>query len=210
MWDRFKLGTLGYRRITVLAVLSLGACATPRTQFTDKSMQVLIDPESVSADHYVAIQRALFDSGRFFVVDRAKGFKAVKVEQEREHQTEGGRFIDREKLAHWGKLYGVGGIVVGHAECSKQQGMIFGGGYDRCRQYLSIVDSNTGEVIVAVEGQADSSDDGLVPSWDGTVKKLVSKYPTHFKPNQTSTRLEEYKALSAEEAQRAREIAGEK
>lgn len=191
--------------ILIFLALALSACATPRTKWTDKTMRVMIDPDSIEAEHHVLIQRALVESGKFFVVDRAKGFKAIKTEQERLHRDEQDRYADRQKWAHWGKLYGVGGIVVASAQCKKEQGMIFGGWYRVCRQFLSIMDSNTGEVITAIEHRAESDEVDFYPQWDDAVAKMNAAYPANFKPSQPSKQIEFYEELSAEEAQRQKE-----
>lgn len=189
----------------ILIGLGLVGCATPRTKWTDKTMRVMIDPDSIEAEHHVLIQRALVESGKWYVVDRSKGFKAIKAEQERNHRTEEDRYADREKWSHWGKLYGVGGIVVASAQCKKEQGWFIGRWYQVCRQFLSIVDSNTGEVITAIETKAESDEADFYPQWDDAVAKLNDSYPSHFTPSKTSKRLEDYKDLSGEEAQRQRE-----
>lgn len=151
----------------------------------------------------------MVESGKFFVVDRAKGFKAIKTEQERLHRDDGDRFADRQKWAHWGKLYGVGGIVVASAQCKKEQGYVFGGWYRTCRQFLSIMDSNTGEVIAAIENRAKSDEVDFFPAWDDAVEKLNAAYPANFVPSKPSKQIEFYEELSAEEAQRQREqVAG--
>lgn len=193
----------------IILGLILAGCATPRTKWTDKTMRVMIDPDSIEAEHHVLIQRALVESGKFFVVDRSKGFKAIKSEQERTQRTEEDRYADKQKWSHWGKLYGVGGIVVASAQCKKEQGMIFGGWYKICRQFLSIMDTNTGEVITAIEHRAESDEVDFYPPWDEAVAKLNNAYPANFKPSQPSKQIEFYEDLSAEEAQRQREqVAG--
>ncbi len=192
--------------ILIIAAITLAGCAsTPRTKFTDKTMRVMIDPDSIAAEHHVLIQRAMVEHGRFFVVDRSKGFKAIKSEQDRTHRTEEDRYADREKFSHYGKLYGVGGVIVAAAQCRKEQGWLVGRWYQRCKQFLSLADSNTGEIIVAVENLAESDEAEFVPPWDDIVAKLNDAYPAAFAEFKTSRRLEDYKDLSAEEAQRARE-----
>lgn len=191
--------------LTITAIALAGCASTPRTKWTDKTMRVMIDPDSIEAAQYVMIQKALVDSGKWFVVDRAKGFKAIKTEQERLHRAEEDRYDDREKFAHWGKLYGVGGIVVANAQCKKEQGWLIGRWYQSCHQYLSIIDANTGEVITAIENSAESGEAEFYPKWDEAVAKLNESYPATFKPMQTSERLEQYRELSKEESQRQRE-----
>ena len=97
--------------ISIVSLVAVGcASTTPRDKWSDKNLRVMIDPDSVDAKDYVRIQQAFFKSDKFFVVDRNKGFKAVKKEQNRLHREEVDRYEDREKWAHWGKLYGVCGI----------------------------------------------------------------------------------------------------
>lgn len=197
---KFSIYLLGF-------ICLLGCASTPRSKFNDRVMRVMIDPDSIPAEHHMMIQQALVDSGKWFVVDRSKGFKAIKTEQERLHRDEADRYEDREKWSQWGKLYGVGGIVVAHAQCKKEQGWLIGRWYQVCRQYLSIVDSNTGEVITAIQNDAESSEADFAPKWDEAVAKLNESYPADFKPLQTSERIEQYRELSKEEAQRAKERA---
>lgn len=182
----------------------VGCASTPRTKWTDPVGRVLIDPDSISPEHYVLIQRSLVESGKWFVVDRSKGYKAVKAEQERLHRDEGERFDDREKFARWGKLYGVGGIVVASAQCRKEQGWLIGNWYNHCRQFLSIIDAVTGEVIAAIENTAESAEADFYPPWDEAVAKLNSAYPKSFE-FKTSQRLEDYKNLVGEESLRQKE-----
>lgn len=189
----------------------LGCSSLPRNKWTDKSMRVMIDPEGVDAKHYVRVQQALVASGKYVVVDRGMGYNAIKKEQEREHRENTDRFMDREKYAHWGKLYGVGAVVVAHAQCTTKDGW-FKHAYPFCRQYLAIVDSNTGEVIATAEEESEGSsyDYDLAPSWEDAVAKLNDAYPSHFEPNKDHKALRDYKDLSQEEATRQREIASQK
>lgn len=191
----------------IVGVSTISGCATARTKWTDKTMRVMIDPDGIDANHYVKIQQALVDSGKWVVVDRGMGYNAIQKEQEREHRYETDRFLDREKFAHWGKLYGVGGIVVAHAQCQVKDGWIMKKNYPHCQQYLSIVDTNSGEVIAAVQDEADggSYDYQMAPSWDDIVAKLNNAFPSHFEPNKDEKSLRDYKDLSQEEATRQRE-----
>lgn len=212
-------GSIGAMVLTFLAfVVGMGSvgCATPRTKWTDKTMRVMIDPEGVSAKHYVRIQQALMKSGKWVVVDRGMGYNAIKKEQEREHREQTDRFLDSEKFAHWGKLYGVGGVIVAHSSCIIRDGL-FKKNFPTCNQYVAIVDTNTGEVIAAAEGQAEGSsyDYDLAPSWDDVVADMEDAYPKNYQPNKDHKILRDYKELSHEEATRqkeelARKIASEK
>lgn len=192
---------------TIVGISTLSGCSTARTKWTDKTMRVMIDPDGVDANHYVKIQQALVESGKWVVVDRGMGYDAIRKEQEREHRNQSDRFLDREKFAHWGKLYGVGGIVVAHAQCQVKDGWFLKKNYPHCAQYLAIVDSNSGEVITAVQDEADggSYDYQIAPSWDDIVAKLNSAFPSHFIPNKDDKILRDYKDLSQEEATRQKE-----
>lgn len=187
-----------------MALLVAGCASQKRTKWTDKTMRVMIDPDSISAEHYVKISSALVRSGKFVVVDRSAGFNAIKREQERTHRHDVDRFADREKYAHWGKLYGVGGVVVAHADCHHREGT-FTGRYKLCKQYVAIMDTNTAEVIAVAEGESDGdAGDDTVP-WDDVVADLEVAYPKYFEKDRTEAKLEEYKQLSKEEALRTKE-----
>src|SRR5665647_827111 len=106
-----------------MLILLITSCSSPnkqRTKWTDKSMRVMIDPDSIDEENYVQIQSALVRSGKFTVVDRARGMQAAEKEQERLHRNNSDRFEDKEKWAHWGKMYGVGSIIVPHVQCTKE------------------------------------------------------------------------------------------
>lgn len=200
------------QNIICLSLVILAGCSSaPRTKWTDKSMRVMIDPDSIDEENYVQIQRAIVGSGKFTVVDRARGMKAMKKEQERTQRTEEDRFADKEKWSHWGKMYGVGSIIVAHVQC-RQEHATFNRTkfYLDCRQLLAMVDSNTGEVFVAVEGRNDgpSSYDlsYMVPDWDETTEKLMSAYPKHYKDENYSKEVLVYQDLSDEHAKRQREL----
>lgn len=199
--------------------LMVAGCSTAekRTKWTDKGMRVLLDPDSISSTDYVAIQTSLIKNGAFTVVDRKTAFHAIKSEQERTMRTEEDRYADKEKWSHWGKLYGVGAIIVGHKQCYKAKP--FFSQYqvvDRCKQFLSIVDSNTGEVLAVSEGEADAPayvEYGSFQKpldWADPVDKLVEAYPKDFKPHYYSDGLERYREESAVEAQKQRDAATEK
>lgn len=189
---------------TLLILLTGCAGQKPRTKFTDRGMRVMIDPDSISADHYIKISSALVQNSRFIVVDRSAGFKAIKREQERTHRSDVDRFADREKYAHWGKLYGVGGVVVAHADCTYFEG-VFTGRYRHCKQHLAILDTNTAEVIAVADGEGDGERGTETVSWDDTVAELEKSYPKYFEKDRTDKRLEEYKELSKELATRTKE-----
>jgi hypothetical protein len=205
-----KLGILS------IAIIGVGCShgLPKRTKWSDKNLRVLIDPTQLDKDNYVKLQKALVQSGNFTVVDRRDGWAAIKAEQERLHRNEVDRYADKEKWAHWGKLYGVGAIVIPANECTRvtSRGFLKPGPGLRCHQSLSIVDANTGEVVVMVEEEAVSdrmeniySNQYLVPSWDDAVEKLADAYPKRFEAQAYHPILENYRNLSEEEALRQKE-----
>lgn len=190
----------------VTGVSLLTGCSTARTKFTDPTLRVMIDPASLPAAHHARVQQALHRNGKFIVVDRSAGYLALKEEQNREHKTESDRFLDKEKYALYGKVYGVGSIVVGHVECVTQDGF-FRHAFNHCRQYLAIVDARSGEVITTAEGEADSGSYTYneAPDWTDVVNDLADNFPKNYEPNKDHQILRDYKDLAAEEAQRMRE-----
>lgn len=202
--------------LSVIGVSTLTGCATPRTKWTDPTMRILIDPTNISAAHYARIRQALHQNNRFIVVDRADGYKAVIEEQEREHRSQSDRFMDKEKYAIWGRVYGVGAVVVANAQCITRDGW-FKHAYNHCRQSLAIVDARTSQVIAVGEAEADSGSYTYneAPEWDEAVDKLVDNFPKNYEPNKDHQILRDYKDEAGEEAQRqkerlARETAGKK
>lgn len=180
----------------------------PRTKWTDPVMRVMVDPDSIDANHHVRIEEALMGSGKWVVIDRAQGMKAIKKEQERLHRTEADRFDDQEKWSHWGKLYGVGGIVTAHVQCQYKLTFLIHAPYQYCHQYLAIVDANTGQIITAIEDTAETDADEayIAPSWADAVDKLNNSFPKNFEARKDDPRLDTYRALSKEEAVRQKEI----
>lgn len=207
-----------YFYLLILSVPLFG-CSTSltRSQWSDKNMRIMIDPDSLSVSDYVAVQTAIVKENKFMVIDRNQGFRAVKYEQERLHKNEVDRFSDKEKWAHWGKMYGVGAIVTGHIQCAKVRPLLSlspTGLVNKCKQFLSLIDANTAEVIVAVDGLEELSVTGNnwggesfseVISWDKIVSAFVDAYPRDFKAQRYSDGLLKYQELSKEEAQRMRE-----
>lgn len=205
-------------RYLLLAALFFSGCSSPekRTKWTDKSMTLMLDPETFAAADYVAVQTALIKDGSFTIVDRASAFNAVKKEQERTHRKEIDRFSDFSKYAQWGKLHSVGSVVVGHSQCFRTKKFFsMEPVVNRCKLHLALIDSNTGEVIAAVDDEQDSSaaieagSFNQPRNWNGVVGKLIDAYPKDYKPNYYSEGLERYRQESAVEAQKQREAASE-
>ena len=195
-----------------ITAVFLFACSTsiPRTRLSDKSLRIMVDPDSISAEHYVRIQSALVKSGKFFVVDRSQGFQAVKKELERTHRSEADKYSDRDKYSIYGRLFGVGSVVVAHADCQRKQSWWNQNNWKlECTQFIQLIDSNTAQVIVAVEDK-NSSDlsldmSGVVPSWDGAIEKLVAAYPENYTPAYYTKELQDYQDLAQEAALREKE-----
>lgn len=197
-------------KLTVIASsLLIVACSSKekRNVWTDPVMRVMIDPDTIDAHNYVRITNALIKNGKFTVIDRGAGYMAARKEQERLHLDKIDRFDDREKFAHWKKLYGVGGVIVAHSQCQRVYGY-FGTSID-CRNNLAIINATTGEVITTAEDNTSSKSDP-VADWSETVSILSETFPKHFEDDKTNQRLYEYKELSKEEALRARELLSQK
>lgn len=190
----------------VLAFL-ISSCSTnePRTRYSDKNMRIMLYPDTISADHFARIQTSLVRSDVWSVLDRSQGLKAVKKEQDTIHRSESDRYDDREKYAHWGKLYGVGAIVVAHAQCTnKANKWNVSELRTYCQQFLNLVDSNTGEVVLGVEAESDA-EYGMTPDWNEVTKKLADEYPKYFTKEKVTERLERYKEESKERAIREKD-----
>lgn len=194
------------KKAITLTCAILAACSTveKRTKWSDKTMRIMIDPDSVRIDDYVRLQHALVESGKWTVVDRAIGFKAVKLEQDREHLEERGRYEDAQKWAMWGKMYGVGGIVVANAQCQTEGTWLTHTPYLKCLQTLTLVDSNTAEVIVSVSQfkEGEPNQKYIAPSWDDIVYSMNTSYPKDFKSVQYVERLQNYMKDAAEAAKK--------
>jgi hypothetical protein len=192
----------------VLALVS--GCATSRTKYTDRTLRIMVDPDHIDVNNYFKLQKALVASGSFTVVDRKQGFMAIKKEQERLHRNEVDRYEDKQKWAHWGKLYGVGGIIVPHNECQRvESGPLFKPGPRvRCHQYLSILDANTGEVLVVAQDDVYSDrmvnvydNNYLASEWDNVVELLMDNYPKKFEKREDHEMIANYKRESEQHAQ---------
>lgn len=193
--------------LALTATMIEGCSSMPRTKWTDARMRVMIDPDSIDAANYVRISQALVASGKWIVVDRGAGFQALKKEQEGEHVQNPDRFLDREKFAHYGKLYGVGAVVIGHTQCVTKNSFLIRGQYASCQQDIAIINSNTGEIMATAEGSenTDRGEQDIAPSWSDTVAKLNDAYPKYFEKNKDEQPLEDYKQLSEEESKRMKD-----
>lgn len=188
-----------------LVVISTG-CATARTRSSDPVMRIAVDADSMPLESYVRLQRSLVQSGKFVVVDRAAGFKFINHEQKIQHHTD--RFGADEKYAEWGKMYGVGGVVVGIQNCQLRDG--WNGQYFRCMENLALIDVTTGETIAVSEDTQDTDNRQVNPNWDRAVDDMVDHFPKYFATtdnlHQTikySSTLKDYREQISQKADRA-------
>lgn len=182
--------------LSLVLLVMLASCATKRTRYSDKNMRVMVDPNGLSHTDYMNLQSALVQANIWTVLDRSAGLQAVKKEQENLHQTQHDRYEDQEKFAHWGKLYGVGAVIVAHSECQNRPNTWnITELKNYCRLFINLVDANTGEVIVAVQ-EEDSAPFMARPEWDDAVAELGDEYPKYFKEVKLHDKLLEYKQES--------------
>lgn len=192
----------------ILVVMGSIGCSTAKVRNleTDPELRVFLDP-SIEVSHYVQIRRALVQSGKFEVVDRAEGFAAAVSEQERQHALTGRRFSDKEKWAWIGEFYGAAAVVTAHAQCFNRHN--FWGKYVKtCKQELAFINVSNGKVALAVN--AENSEEAVVgysvPDWNDAVEKLVAVYPKYYKPRVIRDPLDTYMDQSEERAKREREF----
>ena len=120
--------------------ISLVSCAskrTTRTKYSDKSLRVMVDPRSAGGKNHTKVQSAIVRSGMFTVVDRFSGYQAVQKEQNRAYVRKPDRFANNQKFAHWGKLYGVGAVVIAKSQCRWAKAVWRGQIVNRCELFLS-------------------------------------------------------------------------
>jgi len=112
-------------------------------------------------------------------------------------------------------MFGVGSIIVAHAQCIKE-GVWYNPKATKllCKQFLSMVDSNTGEVILAVVGENESPSSAelsyIAPDWNVVTNQMVEEYPKFFKAEDYTGPALQYQAVSEEHAKRQRAIAAQK
>ncbi len=167
----------------------------------------MIDPASISPENYARLQTSLVQQEMWTVLDRASGLEAIKKEQEELHRTSTDRYEDKEKWARWGKLYGVGSVLSAHTQCfPKAKWWDPQGNTYFCSQFLNLIDANTGEVIVGVEGgeYVDSAEEP--PTWHEVTAKLAEVYPKYHEKRNYSERVQLYKRESEEAARRQKEV----
>ena len=190
----------------VIGSSMVGCASMKRTKWTDKNMRVAVDCQRLDDAQCAQLKYSIVNTGAFTVIDRDAGMVAIQREQERMHRKQIDRFDDKEKWSHWGKMYGVGSIIIANVQCQQENNFWnMAQNRQRCQQNLALVDTNTGEVLVAVRGEntGTSSYDRsyMVPDWDDTVETLVSKYPKKFMDKQQYEKsVVQYQAVSKEHA----------
>lgn len=195
--------------LTFLPIIT-NCASKPRTMWTDPVMRVMVDPDGIAARDYIRIVTALKSSGKWFIVDRRDGLKAILKEQKMLHRDMPDRFKDEEKYAIWGRLYGVGGVVIGHVQCAYNPG--FFSSSTRCIQNLAIVSTNSGEVIATAEGENSDAemsyygDIKIGSDWTDSVEKLNNAFPKSFEKEKYSDDMKAFRAEAKEEAIRAKEV----
>lgn len=192
----------------LLLITLLTSCSNApvkRTIATDKSLRVMVDPKSAGND-YTKVVSALVQSGSFRVIDRKAAYRAIREEQNRLHRHSSDRFADNQKFAHWGRLYGVGAVVVARSQCWWHRSYWAPAKlWNRCELFLSLVDSNSGEIIVSVRDENDSPQ-GSQPNWEDAVRKLSETYPKHFTSEKIHKRLQQYMDESKKNATTVKKI----
>lgn len=211
--------------VLLLVLVGIVGCSSEpkRTRNSDKTLRVMLDPDSIDSKNHVILQNDLLSTGKFYVIDRAQAFKAVQKEQERLHKDQPDRFEDQQKYAHWGKLYGVGGIIVAHFQCTDNpstENILYGVAHlatlgifhNRriCAQFIELVDSNTGEIVSSVRSDFKTDNENYKMSWADAVEKLLEAYPKYFEQISKNKILEQYEQESAERAKKQKSDTDEK
>lgn len=203
--------------ITVMAWLLLipilcNCAGKPRTKWTDPAMRVMVDPDGLHARDYIRIVKALKSSGKWFVVDRRDALRQIFKEQKMIHRDRSDQFLDQEKYSIWGRLHGIGGVVVGRVDCGRRGG--FWGPWTHCKQYLAIVSANSGEVIAAAEAENDdaqmdySGDIQIGSDWTDAVSALNDAFPKDYEKLQYSEDMQMFREEAKEEAIKQKENVG--
>lgn len=166
------------KKLILILSLVLSACATPKgtdpeRKWYDPEFRVMVAPTH-SQRITMLVEHALRKTGRFHVVTRGEGFKAVIQEQDLVHREAPKRFNPAEKWSHMGKMYGVGAvIVIDQTYQSWVEGVTF-------QQVVQMLDANTGEVIATGYAEIDSASGGIAPAWDHAIQQMAASIPDEF------------------------------
>lgn len=197
--------------ILLLVLVGVSSCAVKRTKDSDKSMRVMLDPKSLDQNESMSVKAALFDSGKFYIVDRSQAYNAVIQEQDRQHSDDN-RFENSQKYAQWGKMYGAGSVIVASSKCGgleSNKNLLYLAGhlatlgmFDKtlCTQNLELVDTATGEILVSVKNETGKKYNES-QDWSDIVDKLVDAYPKYFESVKKHERLLQYEEQSRMEAE---------
>jgi hypothetical protein len=191
--------------MTVILTLGSTACSSApmqRTKWTDPAHRVFIDPNSLDSDSYVRLETSLVESNKFFVVDRARAFEAVKAEQDLIHREDVDRFDDEEKYAIYGKMYSVGAVITANERCQVIEHLF--SHEVRCEQHIGAIDTTTGQMIHAVSHIASASI-GEMPAWDDTVDKFNKSFPKTWDEQKYDSKMTHFRKVAAESALRQKE-----
>ena len=190
-------------------LLILSACSTThvrRDLANDPARRVFIDPHGIDPANYVAVRRAIVQTGKFEVVDRAEGFQAAILEQELQHNRMGQNFSDKEKWAWMGEFYGAAAVVHATVQCFEKKN--FWGTFKRsCKQDMAFIDASTGVVLFEVDGENDMdwTANWVVPDWSEVAQAAVETYPEFFTPRPMGEPLKDYMDQSEERSRRMQE-----
>lgn len=198
-----------YVLLTFLLFFVTNCASKERTKWTDPAMRVMVDPDGIQAKDYIRIVSALKKSGKWFVVDRKDGLRAIFKEQRMIHRDRPDQFKDEEKYSIWGRLFSVGGVVIAHVDCTRRSG--FWSNYTNCKQNLAIISTNSGEVIATAETDNDDAelsyqgDIRIGSDWTDAVNELNDNFPKKYEKLKYSDDMELFREEAREEAIRQKE-----
>ena len=215
---------IGLSKLTISLILAASfisfGCAVRRTKNSDKTLRVMLDPKSTQSEDYDSIAHALVSSGNFYVVDRGAAFNAIKNEQNNEYVLEPDRYQPESKYAQYGRLLGVGAVVVVSTECGGAQSsenLIYLVGhlatlglFDKvmCKQFIKLVDTQTGEVVSSAMNETGKYNREAL-DWSDAVGKLIDNYPKYFETVKKHEKLIKYEAESKQLSDKMRNASGQ-
>lgn len=205
------------KKLIILSILLLTNCTNSlnhtdtkiKSKYNTPEMRIMIDPRNTTPENYIAIQEALFSSGRWDIVDRSSAFRAIKKEQEFEHKYMRDRFNDADKWSWWGQLFGIRAVVVFSSECGqrKKWRWFATDHYKVCNQKIVLYDANTALTLAAIAHREEGNygDQDLEVSWENAVKKFNKMFLAVKKREYIGKKLRRYKLISKERAVRNKE-----
>lgn len=168
-----------------------------RNKWSDKNMRISVQPHVNGCDEVdtADIQAQLMKQNKWTIVDRQAGYRSAFGEQDLVHLQKADRFANNYKYSHFGKMSGVGSIVIPKCYCGRD----LYGGDTMCDIGLSLVDASTGEVIIAVGGEY-RRHYGRSINWEDLVEEFTERYPRKFEGDQEYKSLKDYQAETRENA----------